>query len=268
MTNAYPIDTTLDEIARLRIQSDLYRSDAHQMLSMIGVQPGWRCLDMCSGIGGITDVLNHHVGATGEVIGFELDHEKVAVAQQWVTINGYRQVSFLCGDGFDSGLVPASFDLVHLRFALGIIPGGVKMLDHALSLVKPGGVIFLEEADAGSLACYPEHPAWGRAVSLILECFEKIGSDIVLGRKLNSLLNAADVSVTHLRPCRYLLRAGEPMINHIPLTLDTLQNAIIKLGLADADTIRTTVTELLAHLRDPDVVVSSVTMVQAVGRVP
>ena len=52
----YPIKTSKHEVARLRMQSDLFRADAESMLDRIGVGLGWRCLDLCCGVGGITPV--------------------------------------------------------------------------------------------------------------------------------------------------------------------------------------------------------------------
>ena len=58
MSDDYPIATSADEVTRLRMQADLFRNDAHRMLTEIGVRPGWRCLDLCAGVGGITDLLH------------------------------------------------------------------------------------------------------------------------------------------------------------------------------------------------------------------
>ena len=159
MSQGYPLPASEAEVARLRMQSDLFRDDAKIMLDRIGVRPGWRCLDLCCGVGGITDLLSRRVGLDGEVIGLDMDAWKLEVARDWARANHLDNVRYIEGDAFDSGLPAASFDLVHTRFAMGVIPRSAQMLDPILALVRPGGVVFLEEADIGTLLCVPGHPA-------------------------------------------------------------------------------------------------------------
>ena len=263
MSDDYPIANSTDEVARLRMQGDLYRDDTHQMLTDIGVRPGWRCLDLCAGVGGITDLLNHHVGNTGEVIGFEYDQEKIDVARGWAAANGYDRVTFMQGDGFATGLPPGSFDLVHSRFAMSIVPHGLGMLDHAIELTRPGGVLFLQEVELNSITCFPHHPAWDFALNALVGCFDKLGSDIRMGRKLNALLIERGLQVTHLRPCKHLLRAGEPMHYHVPLTFYAMRQSIVDLGICAQNDIRPTMDALMAHLSRPETSAISFTMVQA-----
>jgi SAM-dependent methyltransferase len=268
MSGAYPLAMSDDEITRLRVQSDLFRAAADEMLTAIGVRPGWRCLDLCCGIGGVTDVLSRHAGPDGEVVGLDADPAKLGVAIPWAQANGFRNVRFVQGDAFSTGLRKKSFDLVHARFALSIVPGGSRMLAHLIELTRPGGVIFLQEVEWGSVACYPEHPAWNAAASAIDSCFSRIGSDLRLGLKLPAMMRAAGVEVTHIRPCSHALRAGEPMHFHVPLTLAAMRSTVVAQGLLDPGTLDQTVATLNAHLQREDAVSHSFTMVQIVGRTP
>ncbi len=118
MSQGYPLLASEAEVARLRMQSDLFRDDAESRLDRIGVRPGWRCLDLCCGVGGVTDLLSRRVGLDGEVIGLDMDAWKLEVARDGARANRLDNVRYLEGDAFDSGLPPASFDLVHTRFAL------------------------------------------------------------------------------------------------------------------------------------------------------
>ena len=174
---------------------------------------------------------------------------------------------FVQGDAFATGLAPASFHLVHARFALSIVPGGAGMLAHALELVRPGGYVFLEEVEWGSAACHPPCLAWERAAEVVDQCFTRIGSDLRFGRKLPGMLAGAGVDVVRLRPCSHALRAGEPMHHHVPLTLEAMRDAVIAEGLLDADSLDAIAAEAHAHLERADSVTLSFTMLQVVGRV-
>ena len=90
--------------------------------------------------------------------------------------NGLRQdglsnVRFVAANAFDSGLPARSFDLVHTRFALSVIQNGLGIVDHMLTLVRPGGVVFVEEANTRTMQCVPSTPDWDRALALVKETF-------------------------------------------------------------------------------------------------
>ena len=197
-----------------------------------------------------------------------MDTSKLEVARDWARANLLDNVRYVEGDAFDSGLPPASFDLVHTRFAMGVIPNGVGMLDPILTLVRPGGVVFLEEADIGTLLCVPGHPAWDRAVDAMTRVFDQVGADLELGRKLFALLHRAGLRELRVRPCVHALRAGEPMMLHIPTTLDVMRDSVLSMGLMSACEMDRELADLRRHLGEPETLMISYAMVQVAGRVP
>lgn len=267
MATAYPLATSSAEVDRLRMQAELFRPDAAAMLDSLGVGPGWRCLDLCCGIGGITDLLDARIRPGGSCVGLELDPAKVAVATAWAQELQLETVRYVQGDAFRSGLQPGSFDLVHARFALGVIPGGAGILAHALELLRPGGVLFLEEADLDGFCCFPELPEWPAAYRAMHDCFERNGADMRLGRKLHTLLADAGLHDVRVRAVRPALRSGDPMCMHLPETLRALRASILELGLMTPETFEATLAAVTRHLADPRTMVLSFTMVQAAGRV-
>ena len=271
MNKEYPLATSNSEVARLRMQSDLFRADAEAMLDRIGLQLGWRCLDLCcgvGGVGGITDLMSQRVGVHGEVVGLDSDPQKLEVARAWAEANLLGNVRYVEGDVFDTGLPPASFDLVHTRFALSVIPSGAEALDHLLSLLRPGGVAFLEEADVATLVYQPDHPAWDRAVAAIVKVFDEIGADLTLGRKLFGKLHAAGLQELQVRPCVHALRAGEPMMFHIPATLAGMRESVLSMNLMNGPELDEVIAQLQEHLAQPDTLKISYAMIQVTGRVP
>ncbi len=61
---SYPIATSDEEFRRLDMQAALFHDDGEASLDRVGVAPGWHCLDLCCGIGGLTGALSRRVGAT------------------------------------------------------------------------------------------------------------------------------------------------------------------------------------------------------------
>src|SRR4249919_270327 len=106
----YPIERRDGEIERLHIQAAAIAHDCAIMLDRIGVAPGWRCLDLGCGPGGITQLLSERVGAAGHVVGLDADDVFLAHARRQAAAN----VEFVRGNAYRTELPDGTFDLVHM----------------------------------------------------------------------------------------------------------------------------------------------------------
>jgi ubiquinone/menaquinone biosynthesis C-methylase UbiE len=262
----YPIKTSADEFMRLEIQADLFRDDARTMLAQIGNGSGCHALDLCCGIGGITDALSEWVGERGTVIGADLDKAKLEHAQRWAERSGLSNVEFVEANAFDSGLEPRSFDLVHTRFALSVIQNGLGILDHMVTLVRPGGFVFVEEANTQTMECAPWTPEWDQALKLMKDTFAAVGADTAMGPSLRGIFLEKGLTDIEVRPCIHALTAEDPMTMHLPLTLTAMRDTISSLGLMGKNDLDDLVTHVADHLARPETMTISFSMVQVVGR--
>ena len=261
---SYPIETRRGEIERLHMQAEAVAPDARVMLDLIGVGPGWRCLDLGCGPRGITDLLGERVGPTGRVMGIDRNEAFIAHGQAHAAAN----VEFRRGDACDSELPGGTFDLVHMRFVAGTTSTPDALLREAVRLARPGGTVALQEPDSDTMACYPPHPAWDRLMAAMEGVFQSIGADLHIARRLHTLLAEAGLIDIHYRPFLLGLRAADPMIDHLPATVESLRGAVLKLGLLTEDEIPTVLAQCRAHLRDPGTVVRSFMVAQVWGRKP
>jgi ubiquinone/menaquinone biosynthesis C-methylase UbiE len=264
----YPIDTSADEFTRLQIQADLFREDARSMLSHIGDGTGRRVLDLCCGIGGITDVLSEWVGEHGSVVGADLDSAKLAHARKWANRLELNNVEYIHANAFDSGLPASSFDLVHSRFAISVIQDGIGILDHMLTLVRPNGVIFVEEANTHTMECDPVTEDWVQALELMKKTFKIVGADTELGPTLRREFLRRDISELRVVPCLHAQTSQDPMTMHLPMTLASMAETISSNGLMGQDELARLVDRLTHHLARPETMTISYSMIQVVGRAP
>ena len=264
----YPIDTTADEFTRLRIQADLFRDDAGSMLAQIGDGAGWRVLDLCCGIGGITDLLSEWVGERGQVVGVDLDPAKLQQARAWSDELRLDNVEFIEADAFETGLPPNSFDLVHSRFAISVIQNGLGILDHMLTLVRPNGVVFVEEANTHTMQCDPSTPDWEQALTLMKQTFQVVGANTEIGPSLRRAFQDRELGALLVRPCLHALTSDDPMTMHLPMTLSSMSETINSRGLMDPFEVSALVERLAEHLSKPGTMTISYSMIQVVGRVP
>jgi ubiquinone/menaquinone biosynthesis C-methylase UbiE len=267
-TNKYPISTSADEFARLKIQADLFRADARAMLAGIGDGRGLRVLDLCCGTGGITDVLSEWVGDQGHVVGADIDTKKLGYARQRAADLGLANVEFVAANAFDSDLPARSFDLVHTRFAISVIQNGLGILEHLLTLVRPGGVVFVEEANTHTMQCAPRTPEWDRALNLMKDTFRAVGADTEIGPALRGIFLEKGLVGLKVKPCLHALTAADPMTMHLPLTLAAMSETITSLGLMAKDELDALVSRVADHLARPQTMTISFSMVQVVGRMP
>jgi len=58
------------------------------------------------------------------------------------------------------------------------------LLIEMFSLLKPGGIIALQEFDSASYVCYPEHPSWTLLLNTWNDVFHSTGGNEFVGRSL------------------------------------------------------------------------------------
>jgi ubiquinone/menaquinone biosynthesis C-methylase UbiE len=258
----YPIEHRAGEIERLCVQSRAMEPDAVTMLERFGSMAGWVCLDIGCGPGGITDLLSARVGATGLVIGLDMNAQFLEHARR----NAQKNVEFRLGDAYRSDLPAGNFDLVHMRFVASTAGQPERLLEEAKRLVRPGGLIALQEPDASTLKCFPPHRAWERLHCAYMAAFKAVGADIELASKLYFLVQQAGLRDVQYRTALLGVRSIDPMIDYLPSMIESLRGTILKLGLFSEDDLASTLAECRQHLAKPGTAFTMWTLGQVWGR--
>lgn len=264
----YPIERRPGEIQRLRAQAAAIAFDAEVMLDRIGVGPGWRCLDLGCGAGGILELLGARVGPTGQVVGLDADPGMLGAARDWTRAHGLANVALVASDAYRPALRPEAFDLVHVRFLASTAGRADDLLREALVLVKPGGVLAFEEPDTETLNCYPPHPAWDRLKRVVQAAFESAGGDTRIGQRLYRLLRGAGLQEMRYRPFLVGVTRGEPMTDFLPATVESVRGTLLGKGLIGQSELEEALDACRRHLANPDTVFTTYLVVQVWGRKP
>src|SRR5262245_55278657 len=158
----YVLGGTLTEQERLIVQARGLEAPARSLLDRISIKPGARAIDVGCGPIGIMNLLSERVGSEGTVVGVEREPRFVEMARAEVSQRGLQNVQIVNADALRTGLEKNSFDVVHERLVFINVPTATQeaILVEMFSLLKPGGTIALQEYDATSYVCYPEHPSW------------------------------------------------------------------------------------------------------------
>ena len=121
---------------------------------------------------------------------------------EYARANVPNNVEFKLGDAYGSDLPAGTFDLAHMRFVASTAGSPELLLKEAARLVRPGGIVALQEPDGSTLKCYPPNPAWERLKSALLAAFKGVGADLELARKLYFLVKRAGLrDVQYHTPC-------------------------------------------------------------------
>src|SRR5256712_5313592 len=186
------------ELERLRLQARVWEPEVEVMLEMIGVAPGWRCIDLGCGAMGILGPLSRRAGPKGEVTGVDMDAKQLDAARAYVTGENLKNVKVLEQDAYNTKLPRESFDLTHVRFVFAPVGRDAGLLREMIALTRPGGTIAIQEPDAASWNSYPPNPSWMRLKEIILATFSAGGGGFNAGSRALRMLRQGrlpDVSI-------------------------------------------------------------------------
>jgi len=117
------------------------RGATDAMITMAGVVPGSRVLDVAAGAGDQTLDLAKRVGPKGTVVATDLSPAIVALAQDRMRLAGCPQVQCRVADGEDLMVEAASFDAAVCRLGLMLFPRPLRGLREMHRALRPGGYV-------------------------------------------------------------------------------------------------------------------------------
>ncbi|KAJ7662433.1 hypothetical protein B0H17DRAFT_953052, partial [Mycena rosella] len=102
---------------------------------------------------------------------------------------------------------PGTFDIVHSRLVMTHVSHKRRgRLETAARLVKPGGLLLVEDLDLGSLV-KAGGPAVRRLASNIIRTWSARGADAELGRKMEAAIASLEY-FPHVQACRVDIPLG------------------------------------------------------------
>ena len=252
--------------AHQRLQAEVWEPEAEILLDRIGVEPGWTCVDLGCGAIGILPALARRVGADGRVIGVDRELDLTRAAREEARREGHANVHLAATDLLEPSLRPASFDLVHVRFALHLREPE-RAIAQMTSLARPGGWVAVQEPDLSTWGYEPRCPSWARLRMALTAAIARSG-DPSVGRRVPEFLARAGVEGVETRPVTLTVPASHPHAR-LPLAWIAAQHdAILDDGLATERELRAAIADLERHLGHPDTVMTTPTTIQAWGRRP
>jgi SAM-dependent methyltransferase len=196
MTSDYVHGYASFENQRLYDQSRILEDLIHRDTTFA---PGSRVLEVGCGVGAQTCIVarrNPQVQFTCiDVSSASLDAAEAATRRA-----GIDNVAFELADARDY-LQPAQpFDAALFCFVLEHVPHPETVLQHTLTLVRPGGTLMAIEGDHGSTFFYPPSRQAYRTIQCLIDLQAARGGDALIGRRLHSLFSGLGVTGVHVDP--------------------------------------------------------------------
>jgi ubiquinone/menaquinone biosynthesis C-methylase UbiE len=262
-SSPYVLAGQASELDRLKLQSQVWEPSGRRLLEQIGDGTGARAVDLGCGVMGWLRLLSEWVGPDGAVVGTDIDDSMLAVAGQFVAVEGLGNVELRNDDLFDTRLEPASFDLVHARYEITPLGRETEQMTTYLGLVRPGGVIVLEDPDVASWHFNPPASALEELISLIVETFRRTGGDWNSGRRHLELFRRFGIEAD-VRAEVLALPPGHPYLR-LPLQFATALEARL-LSLVTADRLEKLRGDAEVELKEPGRWGTTFTLIQSWGR--
>ena len=261
-------DQITAEGQRLVQQAIRFDREAKWLLERIAVKPGWRAVDVGCGPLGILDLLAERVGPEGEVIGLEREPRLVEMGQSILARQGLSKVRFVLGDVYSSGLLPGSFVVVHARLLLINLKDPERALTALVELVRPGGIVAVQDIDQIPWLCEPPHPAWEALIGAFLVVWRANGLDPLIGHRLPGLLRAAGLVRVEVEVHSRADAPGTYHRKHLLALVGAVRDDVIKRGLFKESELAALTSALERHLDAPETLVTRPLLFQAWGRKP
>jgi precorrin-6B methylase 2 len=136
------------------------------------------------------------VGPTGHVWAVDGNPATTQAAEETVAAAGVSNVTVSTGDAAATGLEPGSVDVVMIRHVLAHNGGREQaIVDHAATLVRPGGAVYLVDVDIEAFRMRPSDADLADLDRRYREWHAAQGNDLAVGLRLDELLAGAGLDV-------------------------------------------------------------------------
>jgi len=249
---------------RLRVLARVARPATLQLLERAGIRPGMTCLDAGCGGGDVSFDLAGLVGPTGKVVGIDMDEIKLDMARNEAAQQQLDNIEFRHCDICTTDL-EEKFDLVHARFLLSHLPNPSSTVAKLGAALRPGGMLVTADTDFRGFFCEPPCVALSRFIELYTETIQLRGGNANLGPRLPQLLKENEF---HNVQMNVLQQANTDDVRLlVPLTMESISEAVLAEGLATREEIERVVVELYEFVRTPGNVISGPRVIEAWGSI-
>ena len=212
MADDYILGTHDEELARLGLQHQVWRSVVLECWRKAGVTDGKRVLDVGAGPGYAAMDLAEIAGPTGEVVAVERSAKFAAAAEKMSRKRGLRNIHVHQLDLMKDELPEGDFDFSWCRWVLCFVPEPELLVCKIAAALREGGVaIFHEYVEYSTWGYLPPRPFHAKFVEAVMESWRASGGEPDIGKELPVLLTSNGFSLRSMTPHVFAITPGDEM---------------------------------------------------------
>ena len=204
----YLLGDSAREAARLRRQARLWDPTAIALFDRIGIERGWRVLEVGPGQGSLHMELRRRIKAPIDAV--ERSKPFAARLRARCSRDGFGQGTIWEDDLIRAPLPRATYDLIFARWVFLFLPDPEAHLGKLVAALKPGGLLAVEDYCRETLRMVPQPTEWNDFLQADLAFFASQGGDANIGARLPALYMKAGLSVVDVTPEIKVARPGSP----------------------------------------------------------
>ncbi len=174
------------------VLDDLLHADTHY-------EADARVLEVGCGVGAQTRILAKR-SPRAHFTSVDASAASLEVARREIGAAGIDNVGFEQRDLYELPYPDATFDHVFVCFVLEHLSEPVRALECLRRVLKPAGTITVIEGDHGSALYHPPSELAQHTIDCLVEAQRRAGGDALIGRRLFSLLRAAQFERVAVSP--------------------------------------------------------------------
>lgn len=249
----YSLATGEAAVRRLTALHRLYSPSGRRILLQAGLKPGMTVADLGCGVGATTRTLAEMVGPSGSVTGLDVSAAQLEQGRNLCAAAGIANSIFLEASATATGLPRNSFDLVYCRFLLLHLVDPAACLREMREILKPGGVLVVEDGDLTSAGSSPASSLHWFA-SLFGRLGPTRGLNYAMANHLYHLVEAAGFPDPEIEIHQPAMARGEERFL-LKWSVEEAAPAFIAAGLVTAGEMSAILADMNRDTRDPGILV-------------
>jgi len=238
----YALDNSWDRAKRrLSLLEQHLDPMTKRRMTMLGIRPGMRCLEVGAGGGSVAAWLCEQVGPAGRVVATDINIQLL----QDIKLTNFEAIRH--DITIDSA--PAyDFDFVHARWLLHHLSQPGHAIRRMIDALRPGGWLLLEENDFFPFYTSTSQLYIDFMVALVENVVRPAGGNAYLGRQLPAMVAEMGLQQVSGEGDFPVLRGGSPVAQFYSLSAEQIRERIIESGELSPERLD----EALELLKSPD----------------
>jgi SAM-dependent methyltransferase len=264
----YPLGASDLELERLTFQHEVWGPVTRAFLARLGVEEGWRVLDLGCGPGLVAFDLAKMVGERGEVLALDESARWIAHVEEQAKVRGVSNLRTVKSRIQDTELEAGAFDLVIARWVLSFLPEPGAVVRRIARCLRPGGIFAMQDYNHEGVSIFPESEGFRAVVRATRAMYTKAGGDVWIAARAPRIFREAGLEPIGAKANVLCGGPESGAFRWAGLFFPHFSEAMERGGLLGAEERRRFLEEWKEREEDPDAMFFSPIVVDAAARKP